>query len=314
MEEWLASLMPWGTEVILWFQAQSSPGLDAVFTGFTFLGNIEFYIFVLPIVFWCIHKRVGIGLAYVAMLSAWLNDALKYVYALPRPTHPDLRTPLPEISPSFPSGHAQNGVAVWGYLAYRVRHWAFTIAAIVIILGISLSRIVLCVHFPQDVIGGALIGLVFLALYVRLAPPVGRWLARRRASIQLAAAIVAPLVLIFVHPADAEGFYPAEGAITPMAALLGLGVGLIMEKTWVRFRVDGPWWQRALRYLAGLVVVAMFYVGPRLLLPEAMSFGLEATVRLLRYGLLGWAVSFLAPWLFVKTGLAEQERQSPGQP
>jgi hypothetical protein len=38
-----------------------------------------------------------------------------------------------------------------------------------------------------------------------------------------------------------------------------------------------------------------------------MPYGLEATVRLVRYALLGWAVAFACPWLFVRLGLAERE-------
>jgi hypothetical protein len=51
----------------------------------------------------------------------------------------------------------------------------------------------------------------------------------------------------------------------------------------------------------------VFYLGPRLLLPEEMAYGLEAALRFVRYALVGWVVAFLCPWLFVLSGLAEQE-------
>ena len=307
MGEWLHSLVPWGTEVIVWFQSYSTPFLDSIFKFFTQLGYTEFYVFILPVLFWCIHKRLGAAVGYLAMLSAWTNDTVKYLWSIPRPSDPRIHVPLPETSPSFPSGHSQNAVAVWGYLAYRVRHWAFTVLAVVIIVGISLSRIVLGVHFPEDVIGGWLIGLVLLGLFIAFAPRVGRWAERQTMAVQLVAAVGAPLVLIFVHPADTAGLYPAEGSITPMAALIGLGVGLVMEEAWVRFRVDGEWWRRLVRLLVGLALVAVFYLGPSLILPDEMAYGLEVVIRFVRYALLGWAVAFLAPWLFVKLRLAERD-------
>jgi membrane-associated phospholipid phosphatase len=307
MEELFRSLMPWGTEVIVWAQAHSAPWLDTIFKFFTTLGYTEFYVFVLPVVFWCLDKRLGVALAYLSMLSAWANDVVKYIFSIPRPADPRIRVPLPETSPSFPSGHAQNAVSVWSYLAYRVRKPLFTTLALVVILGISLSRIVLGVHFPEDVLGGWLIGLVLLALYIPLAPPIGRWIERQTMAVQLGAAIVVPLALIFVHPADTQGLYPAEGAITPMSALTGLGIGLVMERAWVRFRVEGAWWRRAVRFVAGMMVVAIFYLGPKLLLPEGMAYGVEAAIRLVRYLLLGWVVAFLCPWLFVKLHLAERQ-------
>ena len=307
MEEWLRSLIPWGTEVIVWVQSFSNPTLDTVFQAITFLGNEEFYLIVLPLVYWCLHKQIGVELAFLSMLSAWFNSVVKYLFKIPRPSDPRIRILVEETSPSFPSGHAQGAVVNWGYLAYRFRKPAFWVVAILVMLSVGLSRIVLGVHFPQDMLGGWLIGLVLLIVYVWAEPLVARWMAGQRMAIQVVLAIAVPVLLIFLHPADVEGYYPAEGAITPMGALAGFGVGVIMERAWVRFRVDGAWWRRVLRFLLGIAIVAIFYVGLRLILPEEMAYGLEAGLRFVRYGLVGWAATFLGPWLFVRLGLAGQE-------
>ncbi len=306
MGGWLESLVPWGTEVIVWVQSFSNSRLDAVFMFFTFLGYEEFYLVILPLVYWSIHKEVGIKLGFISLFSAWLNSAIKYLFAIPRPSDPRIRVPLPESTPSFPSGHAQNAVVNWGYLAYRAGSLVFWLVAILMILGISLSRVFLGVHYPQDIVGGWLIGLVLLVVYVRVEPPVSRWLGRQTAGVQLALAVFLPLAMILVHPADTLGHYPAEAAVTPMSALLGLGVGIVMERAWVRFRVEGVWWRRGIRYVAGLLVVAVFYLGPKMLLPEHLGYGLETLSRFARYALLGWAVAFLAPWIFVRLRLADQ--------
>jgi membrane-associated phospholipid phosphatase len=307
MGEWLDSFVPWGTEAIVWVQSFSNDWLDAVFKFFTFLGYKEFYLILLPLVYWCANKQIGAALAYFSLLSAWANSVIKHVFKIPRPADPRISVPLPETSPSFLSGHAQGAVANWGYLAARVRNRAFQWMAVAIIVAIGLSRIVLGVHFPQDVLGGWLFGLVLLSVYVWASPVVGRWAARQSAQVQLAMAAVVPVLLIFLHPADLGGHYPAEGAITPMSTLAGIGVGLIMERSWVRFRVGGAWWRRGLRYPVGLAVVALLYSGPKQVLPEEMAYGLEAILRFVRYFVLGWAAVFLAPWLFVRLGLAEQD-------
>jgi membrane-associated phospholipid phosphatase len=309
MAEWLDSLVPWGIEVIVWVQSMSNPFFNAVFKALTFLGNEEFYVLALPILYWCVNREIGVALVYLSLLSAWVNDVIKYLFQIPRPEAFDarIRVLTEETIPSFPSGHAQNAVANWGYLAYRFRNWIFTLIAVLLILGIGLSRIVLGVHFPQDVIGGWLIGLVLLLIYIWAEPPLERWLARQSVVPQLVLAAGVPVLLIFLHPADTNGLYPAAGSIKPLSALAGLGVGIIMERQTVRFRVDGPWWRRALRFLAGMAIVGALYLGTRLLLPEDMAYGLEATIRFVRYALLGWAVAFLCPWWFVRVGLAEQE-------
>jgi membrane-associated phospholipid phosphatase len=309
MGEWLESLVPWGTEIIVWVQSFSNEWLDALFKFFTALGYEEFYLLALPLIYWCIHKQIGIALGYLSMFSAWANSVVKYTFKIPRPADPRLRIPLPETSPSFASGHAQNAVTNWGYLAYRFRNRIFWVVSIVVIVGISLSRIVLGVHFPQDVIGGALIGLILVMIYAWAAPAVSQWVMRQEIAAQLVLVIVVPLTLLFLHPADTEGLYPAVGSVAPMSALLGLGVGLIMERIWVRFRVEGRWRQRGLRFLVGLIVVGIVYAGPKLLLPE-MEPVLATGVRFVRYTLLGWIVAFLCPWLFVRLRLAERTEDS----
>ena len=307
MGGWLESLVPWGTEVIIWAQSHNLGWLEAIFTFFTVLGYKEFYLFVLPVVYWCIDKRIGASLACVSLLSSWINSLFKYIFAIPRPTDPAIRVPLPETSPSFPSGHAQNAMVNFGYLAYRFRNRILWIIAIVVIAAIGLSRIVLGVHYPQDVIVGWLIGLVVLVVYIWAEPKVSHWLSGQTTTLQYALVVIIPLLLVFVHPADVEGLYPAEDAIVPMSALLGLGVGLIMERTRVRFRVDGEWWRRLIRFMVGLIVVGIVYAGPKLILPEGMAYSLEAALRFVRYALVGWAVAFLCPWLFLKLRLAEGE-------
>ncbi len=308
MDRWLESLVPWGTEAILRVQAMiHGEGLIAAFKFLTFLGYEEFYLILLPLVYWCVHREWGVSLGYLSISSAWLNSALKYLFAIPRPSDPRIRILLPETSPSFPSGHAQSAVVNWGYLAYRLRNRVFWIVAVLLMLGIGFSRVVLGVHFPQDVLGGWLIGLVLWLIFLWVQPHIQRRIGAQRRVTQLLGIALLPILLIVFHPGDTEGLYPAEGAITPASALFGLGVGVVMERAWVRFRADGAWWRRGARFLLGLIVVVVLYVGPRLALPTEMTYSLEAIVRFLRYALLGWAVAFLCPWLFVRLRLAEGE-------
>ncbi len=309
MEQWLYSLIPWGTEAILWVQAQSNEALNSISKFFTFLGYEEFYLLLLPFVYWCIDRSIGIRLGAIALSSAWLNGLVKHLFTIPRPADPRIQIPLPETSPSFPSGHSQNAIANWGYLAIRFRSRLMGAVALIAILGISVSRIILGVHFPQDVIGGWLIGLTLLAIWVWAEPGVLGWIAARPRTLQLALAVGVPLLLVFLHPADAAGRYPAEGSVVPMSTFLGLGVGVIMERTRVRFGVKGSWGRRALRFGVGLILVAAAYALPKLLLPEELSYGWETMARIVRYGLLGWVVAFACPWLFVRLGLARREEE-----
>jgi undecaprenyl-diphosphatase len=309
MGPWLESLVPWGADFIVSVQSLSSPWLDAIFAVLTFLGNQEFYLILIPLVYWCIDRRAGASLGYLVLFSAWINNLVRYLFKIPRPGMLDSRVnPLvEEIDPSFPSGHAQGTFVNWGYLAYLLRSPVFWVVALLVILGVGLSRVVLGVHFPQDVLGGWLIGLVVLFLYIGLERPVARWLSGQSTAIKVILAVGVPVLLIFLHPSDMEGLHPAERSITPMGALAGLGVGIIMERKWVRFRADGKLGQRVLRFLLGIALAAVFYIGPRFFLPKEMAYGLEAGLRFVRYALVGWVVAFLGPWLFLLAGLVEQQ-------
>jgi membrane-associated phospholipid phosphatase len=307
MGEWLESLVPWGTEVLVQIQSASDAWVISLFALISALGSEVFYVVLLPVVYWGVDRRMGVGLGCLSLSSAWLNSAIKYIFAIPRPDDPRLDISYPETSPSFLSGHAQGSAVNWGYLAVRLRNAPFRVVAILLILAIGFSRMVLGVHYPQDVIAGWLVGLALLAVYVWAEPTAGRWLSTQHVAIQIGLTVAIPVLLIVLHPVDTEGLYPAEGAITPAASLMGLGLGVIMERAWVRFRADGAWGKRILRLVVGLVIVGILYVGPRLVLPEEMPYGLEATLRFVRYALLGWAVAFPCPWLFVRLGLAERE-------
>lgn len=63
--------------------------------------------------------------------------------------------------PSFPSGHAAGAFAVAAFVTFEARVHPFAkIALFVIAAGIAMSRVALGVHFPSDVLAGALLGTV----------------------------------------------------------------------------------------------------------------------------------------------------------
>jgi undecaprenyl-diphosphatase len=63
----------------------------------------------------------------------------------------------------FVSNHAANSFGLSVYMSSCVGRWWFAAAAIVWALAISYSRIYLGVHFPGDIIGGALLGIACAA-------------------------------------------------------------------------------------------------------------------------------------------------------
>lgn len=67
---------------------------------------------------------------------------------------------------SFPSSHAVNNFAVATLFSYFYRQWAWAFMTFATIIGIS--RMYVGVHFPADVLGGALVGVLCAALILFL--------------------------------------------------------------------------------------------------------------------------------------------------
>lgn len=300
MSEFLMSLIPWATEVILWVQSFSNPFLDGLLTIATLLGQEEFYLIFLPLIYWCFNKRIGIGLACAFLLSTCLNFFLKDLFGIPRPDDPRIRFLRRETTPSFPSGHAQGAVVTWGYLATQWQNRAFWAAVIVLISLNSLSRVYLGVHFPQDQVGGIAIGILYLLAFNWVTANWGGTLAKLPVVAKASLLALFSIALIVAHP--------SEDTATTMGALSGMGLGFLLEGKFVGFSADGLWWRRVLRFLMGLILIIVFYVGLKAVFPTEVTPSLALACRAIRYGVVGVVGTFLAPWIFVKTALAEAKR------
>lgn len=287
-------ILRWGVDVVVWMQ-QASPSLDGLFKALTFFGSEEFYLLLLPFVYWCVDRVLGIRLIVLLLSSAAINTVAKIAAAQPRPFQYDARVkPITtETTYGFPSGHTQSTTSVWGFLGRRERRWWFWALAIVMVIGVGTSRIYLGVHFPTDVLGGLVIGLIVLWLFVKLWPPIEGWLRSLALPAQLAFTALVPLLLLIVSRDDE--------VVTGVGTMVGIGVGIALERRVVRFSTSGTIADKALRLAVGLVVIVGIWAGLR-----SLFAGLEPAVllRLLRYFLVGAWASLGAPWLFVRVGIA----------
>ena len=123
---------------------------------------------------------IAVALADLAAES--LAGALKSATDIQRPplryAHPDALVGLPRGS-SFPSGHTSTSFACATVLSFFVPRAAP--AFYLLALAIGFSRIYVGVHWPLDVLGGAVLGLaVGLAVTALLRRGAGRRLSARR--------------------------------------------------------------------------------------------------------------------------------------
>lgn len=284
---------------IVWLQ-NVAPWLEGPARLLTGVGNEVFYMLALPLVYWCIDRRLGVRLTLVLLLSVWSNALLKVLFDWPRPFMVDTRVSpgVEAASNGMPSGHTQNPVAFWGYLMWMVRHPLVWGTGLLMLVLVPLSRVVLGVHFPTDLLGGLLAGGAVLAAFIWLSPVVARWLGAQTTSVRLLVVVVPALLLVLLAGDDAL-------ALTGAAMLLGMGTGFVVERRWVRFTPAGvAVWRRALAWVLGIGVMMALARQLDPLLAQMLS--LEAA-RVVRYTLIGLWGAAGAPALFVALRLFPQE-------
>jgi len=255
-----------------------TPVLDAFFSLITHAGEETLFIIFGMMLFWCVSKKNGYYLLTVGFAGTVINQFLKLVFRVPRPWVRDPAFTIVESARaeatgySFPSGHTQISVGVYGCIARCFAHPAVRAASIALCVLVPLSRMYLGVHYPGDVLVSVVIA---LTLVFSLHPLVMRAVDNPK-KMRILFAVLASMTavhLLFVHlypfPADIDAGNLASGiknGWTMLGCLLGLMVTYEVDTRYIRFSTEGSLLTQAVKLIVGFALL----MGIRSMLKEPL--------------------------------------------
>ena len=294
--------MDWEIRIIETLQTllgSSSAGVG-IATCFTWIGEELVLVGLLGFLYWSYDKKWGVFFG-TNMLGALIsNCVLKNVIMRARPymEHESIRCIRPsetDADPydiaaqgySFPSGHAQNSVTAFGSLrAYR-KNRILTVLMIVIPLFVGISRIVLGVHYPTDILAGWFLGAATVLILGWLQMHV-----KRRWLLHLVLFLLGICGCFFCRSAD---------YFTSIGMMAGFFLAVPFEEKYVRFQnTDSLIW-RIVRVIVGLGLFVC--LNTILKLPFSEEFLDSATaasfaVRAVRYAIVIFLLLGVYPLAF----------------
>ncbi|MBQ2735651.1 MAG: phosphatase PAP2 family protein [Clostridia bacterium] len=254
-------------EFLRWLESIRTPIGDFLMSTVTHLGEETFFMVISLIFFWCVDKYRGYFLLFTGFCGTVCAQFLKILCRIPRPWVLDPDFTIVESARaeatgySFPSGHTQCAVNVYGGISRSAKRRWVQILGIVLVVLVSFSRMYLGVHTPKDVLVSLAIG---VALVFLLYPLIEKSRNDMR-FMYLAIAIAAVLAvgnLLFVElaafPADVDAdnlSHAVENAWKLLAAVLGMCLIYPIERKWINFDTRAVWWAQLLKVAGGLLIV-----------------------------------------------------------
>ena len=202
---------------------------------------------------------------------------------------------------SFPSGHSTNSAITYcgSALAYR-RYYGrksrlLDIGSSVLVLLIGLSRVVLGVHYPTDVLSGFLLGAIIIA--------VTSWMYNSKIDkwkLYLMISIVSLAGFIYCRTDD---------YFTGLGTMIGFFLGDLFEERFVNFKNTRNVLKTILRVVGGFII----YIGLNSLLKMPFSHDFLASgtlvsfvIRTVRYIVVMFVMVGLYPMIFDKIGFLKE--------
>ena len=241
-------------EVLRFFEEIRTDFGNEFFLKVTQLGEETIFIIVGLFFFWCVNKKQGYFILSVGFLGTVINQFLKLLFRIPRPWQKDPNFTIVEQARaeatgySFPSGHTQSAVGVFGSIARISKKVLVRILCLIVCVLVPISRMYLGVHSLLDV---SVSILVAVALVLGLYPVIEKVIdnPRRMRMFLLGMTLIAVVYLCFVHlypfPSNMEMTnyeHGVQNAYKILGCVLGLWLSYEIDERHTHFSTEGVWW------------------------------------------------------------------------
>ena len=240
-----------------------TPFFDQLFLLITKMGEELFFTVVILIVIWCIDKKTGYRMFFIFLLGSFVNQMLKLIFKVPRPwTYENAAKPVEgsveaATGYSFPSGHTQQGIGLFGSVAmFLKKTWVYIVMVILTLL-VAFSRMYLGVHTPADVFTSLVIGVVLLLLcyYAFRVADKHKYGDVYLYGIVAFAIVISLIVLSFDKTGSPEYLHGIENGWKLLGCCIGIIVSIIVDIKYTNFEVKAKWWQQIIKLVVGLGIV-----------------------------------------------------------
>lgn len=294
----------WEVDLMVWLQTHLGPTVTRIISFFSTFGEPIIFVMIIGLFYWGIDKKYGKYMAANVFSVCLLGSMIKNIALRRRPyfdhksiacLRPAEKGDIYDIALqgfSFPSLHAANSINIFTLTARYIKSNKLKLLKFICLLLpflVGISRPIVGVHYPTDVIIGWVLGLLVMFLIDLLLKKVKdiNWI--------FAAVLIMGLPGFFF--CKSTDFYTSYGLLT------GSVLGFLFEKKYVNFKPAKSYLYAMIRVILGGAIFAGCAALLKLPFPKELLESTSAAsflIRALRYAITAFVIMGAYPLCFNK--------------
>jgi len=292
----------------LWFNRLGDNIPIFILNLFNFIGNELFYILLFPLIYWCINKSIGKRALIITLLTAYVSSLFKYLLVRPQPfdlysrgSGKIINRVLVDEEYGFPSSYTMGITSLWLYFSSISKKISVKILSILVILLTGLVRVISGGEFIFTMFLSILFSILILVIFKIFEPKITtlcnqRYSVSQRVLLILFFSIAAIVIVLLINITS------IEIPLILVGCFLGTTTGIVLEKEYIHFSVDGSLILRIGRYFFGIIIISVVYYGIEFL------YNISALdnnfILFVKYSVLTFIITFPLPKLFIYMNLS----------